>query len=156
MVRHHKEGFLAQPKPLGLHRGRHHLKGFARAHLMGQQRVAAVQDMGDGVLLVLPQGDGRVHAAEGDVAAIIFAGTGRVHFLVVLAHQSLAALRVAPNPVLKCLPDGLLLLCGQGGRLGVQHAALLAVRVLHGVVDTHIPQVQAVLQDSIGVGPVVP
>ena len=31
---------------------------------MGQQRVAAVQHMGDGVFLVFPQGDGRVHAAE--------------------------------------------------------------------------------------------
>ena len=55
--------------------------------------------MGNGAFLVFPQGNGRVHPSKSDVAAIIFAGTGRVHFFVVLAHQSLAALRVSPDPV---------------------------------------------------------
>ena len=85
---------------------------------MGQQRVAAVQHMGDGVFLVFPQGDGRVHAAKNNVAAIIFAGAGGVHFLVVLAHQRLPPLRVPPNPVLERLPDGLLFL---GGQLSLIH-----------------------------------
>ena len=119
---------------------------------MGQQRVAAVQHMGNGVFLVFPQGDGRVHAAENDVAAVIFAGAGGVHFLVILAHQRLSPLRVAPNPVLERLPDGLLLLGGQGGLLGVQHPALLAVRIFNSIVDTHIPQVEGIFEDFIGVG----
>ena len=38
------------------------------------------------------------------MAAIIFTGTGRVHFFVVLAHQSLAAFRVSPDPVPKGFP----------------------------------------------------
>ena len=96
------------------------------------------------------------HTAENDVAAIILAGAGGVHFLVVLAHQRLPPLRVAPNPVLERLPDGLLLLGGQGGLLGVQHPAFLAVRILHGVVDTDIPQVERIFEDFIGVGPVGP
>ena len=119
---------------------------------MGQQRVAAVQHMGDGVFLVFPQGDGRVHAAKNNVAAIIFAGAGGVHFLIVLAHQRLPTFRVAPNPVAESIPDGLLLLGGQGGFLGVQHPAFLAVCVLHGVVDTHIPQIEGIFEDFIGVG----
>ena len=119
---------------------------------MGQQRVAAVQHMGNGVFLVFPQGDGRVHAAENDVAAVIFAGAGGVHFLVILAHQRLPPLRVPPNPVLERLPDGLLLLGGQGGLLGVQHPALLAVRIFNSIVDTHIPQVEGIFEDFIGVG----
>ena len=119
VVRDHEKGFLAQPQALGLHRGGHHLKGLARAHLMGQQRIAAVQHMGDGVFLMLPQGDGRVHAAKDDMAAVILAGAGAVHFFIVLADQCLPPLRVLPNPVLKCLPDGLLLLRGQSGFLGV-------------------------------------
>ena len=73
-------------------------------------------------------------------------------FLVVLAHQGLAALRVPPNPIAESLPDGLLLLGGQSGLLGVQHPAFLAVRVLHGVVDTHIPQIEGIFEDFIGVG----
>ena len=35
VVRDHEKGLLAQPQALGLHRGGHHLKGLARAHLMG-------------------------------------------------------------------------------------------------------------------------
>ena len=152
VVGHHKEGFLAQPQALGLHCGPHHFKGLARAHLVGQQRVSAVQHMGDGIFLMLPQGDGRVHAAENNVAAVILAGAGGVHFLVVLAHQRLPPLRVPPNPVLERLPDGLLLLGGQGGLLGVQHPALLAVRIFNSIVDTHIPQVEGIFEDFIGVG----
>ena len=90
------------------------------------------------------------------MAAVILAGAGGVHFLVVLAHQRLPPLRVPPNPVLERLPDGLLLLGGQGGLLGVQHPAFLAVRILHGVVDTDIPQVERIFEDFIGVGPVGP
>ena len=40
----------------------------------------------------------------------------------------------------------------QGGLLGVQHAALFSVCVLYGVIDTDIPQVQAVLQNLVGIG----
>ena len=152
VIWHHKEGFLAQAQALGLHRGPHHFKGLTRAHLMGQQGIAAVQYMGDGIFLMFPQGDGRVHTAENDMAAIILAGPGGVHFLVVLAYQRLPTFRVAPNPVLERLSDGLLLLGGQGGFLGVQHPAFLAVRVLHGVVDTHIPQIEGIFEDFIGVG----
>ena len=90
------------------------------------------------------------------MAAVILAGAGGVHFLVVLAHQRLPPLRVPPNPVLERLPDGLLFLGGQGGFLSVQHPTLLAVCILHGVVDADIPQVQAVLQNFVGVGPVGP
>ena len=108
--------------------------------------------MGDGVFLVFPQGDGRVHATKNDVTAIILAGAGGVHFLVVLAHQRLPPLRVAPNPVLERLPNGLLLLGGQGGLLGVQHPAFLAVCIFNSIVDTHIPQVEGIFEDFIGVG----
>ncbi len=119
---------------------------------MCQQGISSIQHMGDGAFLVFPQGNGRVHAAKSDMAAIILAGTGRVHFLVVLAHQSLAAFRVSPDPVPKGFPDRLLFLGRQGGLLGVQHAALFSVCVLYGVIDTDIPQVQAVLQNLVGIG----
>ena len=138
VVRHNKEGFLAQPQTLTLHGGSHHFKGFASAYLVRQQRIAAVQHMSDSVFLVFPQGDGRVHAAESNVSAVVFTGTGGVHFLIVLADQSLAAVRVFPNPVFESVPDRLLLLGGQGGLFGIQHPALPAVRVLHRVVDTDI------------------
>ena len=40
----------------------------------------------------------------------------------------------------------------QGGLFGIQHPALFAVCILYGVVDTDIPQVQAVLQNLVGIG----
>ena len=86
---------------------------------MGQQRIAAVQHMGNGAFLMLPQGDLRVHAGKDDVAPVIFAGADAVHFLVVLAHQRLPPFRVFPNPVLEGFPDGLLLLSRQRGFFGV-------------------------------------
>ena len=119
---------------------------------MCQQGITAIQHMGDGAFLVFPQGNGWVHAAKSDMAAIILTGTGRVHFFVVLAHQSLAALRVSPDPIPKGFPDRLLFLGSQGGLLGVQHAALFSVCVLYGVIDTDISQVQAVLQNLVGIG----
>ena len=97
--------------------------------------------MGNGAFLVFPQGNGRVHAAKSDMAAIILTGTGGVHFFVVLAHQSLAALRIFPDPVLEGFPDSLLLLGSQSGLLGVQHAALFSVCILNGVINSHITQV---------------
>ena len=152
MVWNHKERFLAQSQAFGFHRSGHHLKGFACAYFVCQQGISAIQHMGDGAFLVFPQGNGRVHAAKSDMAAIILAGTGRVHFFVILAHQSLAALRVSPDPVPKGFPDSLLFLSRQGGLLGIQHAALFSVCVLYGVIDTDIPQVQAVLQNLICIG----
>ena len=152
MVGNHKERFLAQAQAFGFHRSGHHLKGFARAYFVCQQGISAIQHMGDSAFLVFPQGNGRVHAAKSDMAAIILAGTGRVHFFVILAHQSLAALRVSPDPVPKGFPDSLLFLGSQSGLLGIQHAALFSVCVLYGVIDTDIPQVQAILQNLVGIG----
>ena len=119
---------------------------------MCQQGIPSIQHMGNGIQLMFPQGNFRVHAPKSDMIAIILAGTGRVHFFVVLAHQSLASLRVSPDPVPKGFPDRLLFLSRQGGLLGVQHAALFSVCILYGVIDTDIPQVQAVLQNLVGIG----
>ena len=47
VVRDGEQGFLTQPKAFALHRGGDHFKGLARADLVGQKRVAAVQNVGD-------------------------------------------------------------------------------------------------------------
>ena len=141
MVWNHKERFLAQSQAFGFHRSGHHLKGFTCAYFVCQQGISSIQHMGDSAFLVFPKGNGWIHAAKSDMAAIIFTGTGRVHFLVVLAHQSLATLRVSPDPVPKGFPDRLLFLSCQGGLLCVQNPALFSVCVLYGVIDTDIPQV---------------
>src|SRR5699024_12513162 len=47
VVRDDKKGLLAKPQPLGFHSGGHHLERLSRAHFVCQQRITAVEDMGD-------------------------------------------------------------------------------------------------------------
>ena len=141
MVRHNKDGFLAQAQPLAFHSGGNHFKGFACAYFVCQQGIAAVQYMGNGVFLMLPQGDFGVHAGEYDMASVILAGAGAVHFLVVLAHQRFTALRVFPNPILERILDKLLLLRRKGGFLGIEYAPFPSVCILYGVIDTDVAEI---------------
>ena len=108
--------------------------------------------MCDGPQLMVTEGNGRGHAAKGNVRPIVFTGPGGVHFLVVLMNQSPATFRVPPNPILESVPDGLLLLGGQSGLPGVEDSAFFSVRIFYGVIDTDIPQVQTILQNLIGIG----
>ena len=109
--------------------------------------------MGDGVALVLPEGDLRVHSDEMNVFAVVFAGSGAVKQLVVLPHQRNAPLRILPNPVCKGILDGLLLLLRQHRFPFVQDTFRLSVVILNGVVDAHILQVERFFQNFIGVCP---
>ena len=154
VVRHRKEGFLTKAEALSLHGGGNHFKGLARAHLVCKERIAAVEVVGDGIELMLPQGDLRIHARKDQVPAVILPGTGGIEALIVELHQLPPPVGVAPYPVPECLLDGLLFLLGEGGFLTVKDALFLSVRIPYGVVDAHIPQVQRIFKDFIGVGAV--
>ena len=120
---------------------------------MGQQRIPAVEDVRDGVPLMLPKGDFRVHPGENDVRAVKLAGPGTVETLVIGLHQRVPALRVLPYPFPESVFDGLLLLLGQGRFPGIEDAAFLAVRVFDCIVNAHVPQVQGIFQDFVSVDP---
>ena len=85
VVGHHNQRLGAKPQALHLHGGGHHLVGLARPHLVGQQGVSAVQDMRDGVHLVGPQGNLRVHPLEPDMPPVILAGAQGIEGFVVNA-----------------------------------------------------------------------
>ena len=106
--------------------------------------------MGHGVLLVGPQGDFRVHARKADMGTVILAGPDGVEYGIVLPAQSLPALRVFENPLLKRFTDCLLLLLGNRGLLLVEDADLLSVLPFF-IKYPHIPLVQRGLEDFIGV-----
>ena len=152
MIRNDKHGFLAQSQPFCLHSRSGHLESLTGTHFVGQQRIAAVQHMSNGILLVFPQPDFRIHAAKADMRTIILTGTSAVEQLVILFHKFRAAIRVFPHPVLERILNGLLFLLGEGGLLFIQNPLLLAVCILHGIVNTNIPQIQRILQNSIGIG----
>ena len=152
MVGHHKEGFLAQPQPFCFHGRCRHFVGLARTNFVCKQRVTAIKHMSDGISLVLPEGDLRVHTHEFDVGAIVFTGAGRVEQLVILLHQRNAPLRVLPDPVGESILDDLLLLLRQHGLSLVQYTFEFAISILNGVVDADIFQIQGFLQNLVGVG----
>ena len=152
MIRNDKHGFLAQSQPFCLHSRSGHLESLTGTHFVGQQRIAAVQHMSNGILLVFPQPDFRIHAAKADMRTIILTGTSAVEQLVILFHKFRAAIRVFPHPVLERILNGLLFLLGEGGLLFIQNPLLLAVCILHGIVNTNIPQIQRILQNSVGIG----
>ena len=154
VVGNHKHGFLTKPQPFGFHTGSDHFKRLARAHFMGKQRIAAVQDVRDSVSLVFSQGDLRVDAHKGDVGAIKLTGTGGIETLVVLLYQRMAAVRITPHPIPESILDGLLLLLGKGRLLLVQYTLFLAFLIQHNVIDAGVTQVQGVLQNAVGVGSV--
>ena len=86
------------------------------------------------------------------MAAVVFAGAQGVEPFVVFLYQHLAAGRVFPDPVLESVLDLLLFHLGFLRGSGVQNADFVALHILFGVKDAHIPQVQAFLQDVVEVG----
>ena len=83
MVWHGNKRFTAQAQPLFFHCGGNHFVSFTRANHMGQQGVVAVQDVGNGIALVGPQCDFRVHAEKLNVTSIIFARANTIKFFIV-------------------------------------------------------------------------
>ena len=94
---------------------------------MGQQGVPSVEDVGDGVHLMGPQGDLRVDAYKFQMTSIVLTGPYAVEFVVVEPRQPLPPGRVFPYPVLERLLDKLLLALGDSRFLLVQDGNAVAV-----------------------------
>ena len=152
VIRYYEQALMAQAEPLAFHGCRRHFKGFPGTDFVRQQRVAAVKHMGNRVALMLPQPDIRVHADKMNVLPVILPRTGRIEQLVIPSGQGFPALRVFPYPVLERILDCLLFLLSKRGFLLVQDTAFFAVRILHLVIDSHVLQVQRILQNLIGIG----
>ena len=70
------KAFLAQAQPFCFHSGCRHFEGLARTNFVCKQRITAIKHMSNGIALVFPEGDLRVHADKMDVASVILTGTG--------------------------------------------------------------------------------
>ena len=84
--------------------------------------------------------------------SVVFTRTSGVEKLVVPLNQIVPPRRVFPYPFLKSVLDGLLLLLGKRGLLGVEHALLSAVRIPPRVVNAHVAQIQCILQNLVCIG----
>ena len=121
---------------------------------MCQQCIAAIQHMSDGIPLMRPQLNVRVHADKMNVAAVIFAGTGAVEQFIILCHQCLPAFRVTPDPVPESVLDCLLFLLSEGRFLFVEDTLFIALCIFNGIVNPGVFQIQSILQNLIGVRPI--
>ena len=95
---------------------------------MCEQGISTIKHMGDGISLMFPEGNVRVHTAKTDMAAIILTGSGGVKKLIVLRNQCFPTAGVFPYPILKRILDCLLFLLGEGCLLFIQDTLLLAIR----------------------------
>ena len=145
VVGDNEQTLVAQTQPFALLRRRNHLPSFPSPHNVCQQGIPAIQDMGNGVDLVGPQGDLRVDPGKIDMAAVIFPRTDAVEFVIIEPCQPLPALRVFPYPILKRLLDERLFPLCDGGLFFVENG----VAILVIVEDPHIPQVQRFLHDLV-------
>ena len=144
---------IAQSQPLALLSCGHNFEGFACAHNVCQQRIAAVQNMGNGIDLMGPQGDFRINAYKIQMAAVVFTGPNRVEGFIIEFTQPFPTLRVFPYPVGKCLLDELLLGLGNGGFLFIQHCLFMTFHIFHIVENPHIFQIQRFLNDMVAADP---
>ena len=153
MVRYHDQRFRAESKPLHLHSGGHHFKRLACAHFVGKQGVSTIHNMGNGVDLMRPQGNFRIHSAEPDMASVILTGPNGIKGFIVDKTQLLPTVDIFPNPLGKLLLDQLLPVLGNGGFLLVENRLFIAVFVLYIVEHPHIPLIQRLFQNLICIHP---
>lgn len=85
------------------------------------------------------------------MAAVVLTGPQAVELHIIERCQPFSPGRVFPYPVLERLLDKLLLALGDGGFFLVQNSDFLSVPVLNIVKNPHIPQVQGVLDDLVGI-----
>ena len=76
VVRDNKKRLLAQAESLAFHSRCNHFKGFACTNFVCKERIAAVEDVGNRVFLMLTELDLGVHTAEYDMRAVVLSGTG--------------------------------------------------------------------------------
>ena len=105
VVGHDKHGLVDQPGLLHLHAGRGHRETLARAHRMGEQRIAAAHGAPDGVFLVLVQVNRPVHPRKIQMRAVEAAQAQIVVGVVVEPDETFGALRIGEHPGAETLLD---------------------------------------------------
>ena len=147
-VRDNKHRLVRKAQPPQLHCRRCHRPCLACADAVRQKRVAAVQDAGDRVALVLAHFNIGVHAWESEIIPVKRARPRVVEVFVIVIHQPCAPVRITVYPILKCLPQCVLLITRLDRLLRVGDALLLTVYDLD-VENLHIAQIKRKLQQLI-------
>ena len=96
---------------------------------MCQQRISPVENVGDGVDLVLAERDLRVHARKNDMTAIVLTGAVAVEQNIIGLADGFAPVRIFPEPFLEGFFQKFLLALGDGRLFLVQDGNSPAFRV---------------------------
>ena len=150
MVGNHDQRLGTKPQPLHFHCRRHHLIRFPGPYFVGKQGISAIQNVRDGIDLMGPKGDLRVHSLKVNMLPVILTGADGIEGFVVDAAQALSAVNVPPYPLRKFLLDEFLPVLGNSGFLLVEDGFFIAVFILDIVEYPHILLIQGLLQDMIG------
>ena len=118
---------------------------------MGKQGISTVQNVRDGVDLVLAERDLRVHAAEIDMAAIILTGAVAVEQNIIGLADSFTSVRVFPDPLGKSVFNEFLLTLGDGRLFLVQNGNSAPFLIVLVIKNADILQVKCRFDDLIGV-----
>ena len=118
---------------------------------MCKQRIASVENVCNCVQLMLPELDFGVHTNKFQVSSIILTGSQCVELLIVELAQPFSSRLVFPNPVLKRLLNQFLLTLCNCCFFLIQDRYSFSVFVFHIVENTHIPQIQCILNDLISI-----
>ena len=106
--------------------------------------------MRDGIDLMGPQGDFRVHSLKVNMPPVILTGADAVEGFVVDVAQALSAVNVPPYPLREFLLDEFLPILSNGGFFLVEDSFFIAVFILDIVEYPHILLIQGLLQNVIG------
>ena len=96
---------MGNAQPLGFHGTGYHLIGLSCTDTMRQERIAAIQGMGNRILLMGAELDIRCHAGEGQIRAIVLTRPDVVEMAVVIVNKGFLAVFIFPEPILKGLPQ---------------------------------------------------
>ena len=105
VIRHDEHRLRREAEPLQFNGRGDHRVGLARADGVREQRVVALHDSPDGVLLVRAQRDLLAAAGQRQMAAVEDAQPHGVELVVVFAAEPFAPLVVLPHPRFEALLD---------------------------------------------------
>ena len=128
VIGHGKHGFAGQSETLHLNGGGNHRVGFARAHGVGQENVAAAHATPHGIFLVRTQRDLAAAGGQRQMSTIEDTEPNGIELVVIQAAEPFPAPVILPDPCLESFLD-LLLLVACAFRFGRIDGGLSGVRV---------------------------
>ena len=150
MIRDCNHALIAKTQVLAFHGRCDHGPGLTGANYVGKLGIAAKEDPGNCLFLMVLQLDERIDAMENNHVCIVFRRYHRIELLIVELGKPFGTVRILPEPFLELFLDILLLVPGGDGLIRIQNAPFFAVRAFHRIEYLCILLVQGVFYQTVG------